>query len=98
MTINSIVRNQRRVDREIRREQGRRDPLEHETFPTYNEQFYAKGGVDDWITVNQEDWESEYQTIRFLSHRTTATGILYVLSWMENHRLVHTFPRITMTP
>jgi hypothetical protein len=52
--------------REIRREQGRRDPFDHETFPTYNEQFYAKGGVDDWITVNKED--SGYQTIRFMSH------------------------------
>jgi Spermine/spermidine synthase domain/SET domain len=52
--------------REIRREQGRRDPFDHETFPTYNEQFYAKPGRDDWVTVNQED--SGYQTIRFMSH------------------------------
>jgi hypothetical protein len=52
--------------REIRRTKGRRDPFDHETFPTYNEQFYAKGGVDDWITVNKEN--SGYQTIQFMSH------------------------------
>jgi spermidine synthase/S-adenosylmethionine/arginine decarboxylase-like enzyme len=56
--------------REIRRVEGSRDPFDHESFPTYNEQFYAKGGIDDgWEIVNKE--ESGYQTITFLSHNGT---------------------------
>lgn len=53
--------------REIRREQGERDPFDHESFPTYNEQFYAMEGRDDgWENIDEED--SGYQTIRFMSH------------------------------
>ncbi|KAG7349592.1 spermidine synthase [Nitzschia inconspicua] len=63
--------------REIHRQRGKRHPFDHETFPTYNEQYYVRPGTDEgWEILSRE--ASGYQTITFTGHDNGA-NVCFVL-------------------